>query len=129
MNNKLLLILLISMMTTSVSTRTFAEENSQVVHLAKLQIHPADLEKYQAALKEEIDTSLRIEPGVLALNAVSEKKEPTHITILEVYADADAYQAHLTSAHFKRYKTTTQEMVQSLELIEVVPVFLGAKAR
>ncbi len=62
MNRKRLLILIVSMMTTSPFMRTFAEEKGQVVHLAKLQIHPADLEKYQAALKEEIETSLRLWP-------------------------------------------------------------------
>ena len=97
--------------------------------MAKLQIYPTHLESYKAALKEEIETSLRVEAGVLALSAVSEKDNPTHITILEVYADADAYQAHLESPHFKKYKATTKEMVKSLELIETVPILLGSKAK
>jgi 4-carboxymuconolactone decarboxylase len=108
---------------------TLAEENGRVVRLAKLQIDAAHLESYKAALKEEIETSVRVEPGVLALNAVSEKDNPTHIVILEVYADAAAYKAHLESPHFKKYKTTTQEMVKSLELVETVPILLGVKAK
>jgi 4-carboxymuconolactone decarboxylase len=101
----------------------------KMVRLAKLQIHPAHLESYKAALKEEIETSLRVEPGVIALQAVADKDDPTRITILEVYASADAYHAHLESPHFKKYKTGTLEMVQSLELSEVNPIALGGKVK
>jgi quinol monooxygenase YgiN len=101
----------------------------RVVRVAKLKIDAAQLENYKAALKEEIKTSVRVEPGVLALYAVSEKDNPTHITVFEIYADTNAYTAHLETPHFKKYKTTTQEMVKSLELVETVPIFLGAKTK
>lgn len=100
-----------------------------VVRLAKLQIDAVQLESYKAALKEEIETSMRVEPGVLNLYAVSEKDNPSHITIFEIYANADAYKAHLETLHFKKYKTTTKEMVKSLELVEVAPIVLWAKAK
>ena len=62
-----------------------------MVRLAKLEIHPEHLENYKAALKEEIEASIRLEPGVLALRAVSEKEHPARITIMEIYASVDAY--------------------------------------
>ena len=34
---------------------------------------------------------MRLEPGVLTLYAVSEKEHPNKVTILEIYADQDAY--------------------------------------
>lgn len=104
-----------------------AQQNASIVRLAKLQINPSQLKDYEAALKEEIETSIRVEPGVLTLYAVAEKNNPTSITIFEIYASEDAYKAHLESAHFKKYKSTTKEMVKSLELVEVEPVALGAK--
>ena len=61
-----------------------------MVRLAKLVIDLTQLENYKAALKEEIETSVRLEPGVLTLYAVSEKENPTYITILEIYANKDA---------------------------------------
>jgi len=97
--------------------------------LAKLQIDSAHLESYKVALKEEIETSVRIEPGVLSLHAVSDKDNPTHITIFEIYANTDAYNAHRETPHFKKYKNSTKEMVKSLELVEVVPIVLGAKTK
>lgn len=96
-----------------------------MVRLAKLVIEPTQLENYKTALKEEIEASLRLEPGVLTLYAVLEKDNPTHITILEIYADTEAYEAHLQTPHFVKYKTSTQEMVKSLELVETIPLLPG----
>jgi 4-carboxymuconolactone decarboxylase len=107
----------------------YAQEKSQMVRLAKLQIDSTQLERYKAALKEEIETSVRLEPGVLTLYAVSEKDNPTHITILEIYADRDAYKAHLQTPHFIKYRTGTKDMIRSLELVETVPIVAGMKIK
>jgi quinol monooxygenase YgiN len=104
-----------------------AQEKVTIVRLAKLRIDSTQIESYKAALKEEIETSVRVEPGVLSLYAISEKDYPDHITIFEIYADADAYNAHRETPHFKKYKSVTKEMVKSLELIEAVPILLGSK--
>jgi len=104
-------------------------ESKQMVRLAKLVIDPNQLEQYKAILKEEAETSVRIEPGVLTLFAVQEKDNPTHFTILEIYADSAAYIAHLQTPHFIRYKTGTQDMVKSLELIETTPLIPDMKIK
>jgi quinol monooxygenase YgiN len=99
----------------------------RVVRLAELEIDPAQLEPYKAALREEIATSIRVEPGVLKLYAVSVKDHPTQIRLFEMYANAAAYEAHLQSPHFKKYKSSTAGMVKSLKLIEAEPLMLDAK--
>jgi len=104
-------------------------QRERVVRLAELQIDPSHLENYKAALREEIETSIRLEPGVLALYAVAVKGQSAQIRIFEMYADTAAYQAHLETPHFKRYKTGTQGMVKSLVLVETDPILLGAKAK
>jgi len=106
-----------------------AQQKNQMVRLAKLVIDSVQLESYKALLKEEIETSVRVEPGVLTLYAVSEKEHPTHITILEIYADTDAYKAHLQTPHFIKYKNGTKDMVRSLELVETVPLVPGMKIK
>jgi quinol monooxygenase YgiN len=80
--------------------RAAAQTGPQVVHLAKLEIYPEQLASYQAALKEHIETALRIEPGVLTLYPVADAAQPTHITVLEIYASPAAHQAHLQAPHF-----------------------------
>lgn len=117
------------MLTLFLYSRASAQEKSQIVRLAKLQIDAAQLESYKSVLKEEIETSVRVELGVLTLYAVYEKNTPTHVTIFEIYANIDACKAHLETPHFKKYKSITKEMVKSLELVEVAPIVLGAKSK
>lgn len=112
------------------SVDTFAQQvQSPVVRLAELHIDPSQLEEFKAALRDEIEASIRLEPGVLTLYALSVKGDPAQIRIFEMYADAAAYEAHLQTPHFKKYKTGTQGMVKSLVLVETDPILLGAKTK
>ena len=98
-----------------------------IVRIAELEIDAAQLDAYKLALKEEIEASIRLEPGVLTLYAVSLKEHPEQIRLFETYRDAAAYDSHLRSAHFKTYKAKTAGMVKSLRLIETEPILLGSK--
>ena len=101
----------------------------RVVRIAELEIDPAQLVAYRAALKRGIESAIREEPGVLMLYAVSVKGHPEQIRIFEMYASQAAYEAHLQTAHFKTYKAETQGMVRSLRLVETEPVVAGSKLR
>ena len=98
-----------------------------VVRLAELEIDPAQLGPYLAALREEVETSIRVEPGVLTLYSVQVKGAPWRVRLFEMYADSNAYNAHIASPHFQKYKTGTAAMVRSLVLLETDPVLLGTK--
>jgi quinol monooxygenase YgiN len=100
-----------------------------IVRIAELEIDPGQLEAYILALKEEIETSIRVEPGVLTLYAVSLKEHPEQIRLFETYRDAAAYESHLKSSHFKTYKRRTQRMVKLLRLVDTEPILLGSKSR
>ena len=108
---------------------TAVAQDKQMVRLAKLEIDSSQLECYKAFLKEEIETSLRVEPGVLTLYAVFEKENPQRVTILEIYADSAAYKAHINTPHFLKYKNGTLKMVKSLQLIEATPLVPGMKIK
>jgi quinol monooxygenase YgiN len=105
------------------------QHKKQMVRLAKLVIDSSQLENYNGLLKEEIEASVRLEPGVLTLYAVAEKNNPANITILEIYADTAAYNSHLQTPHFIKYKNGTKDMVKSLELVETVPLVPGMKIK
>ena len=104
-----------------------AQSKELVVRMAKIVVAPEHLDAYKKLLKEEIETSIRIEPGVLTLYAVSENNNDTHITIFETYADTDAYQAHLKRSHFLKYKVAVKDMVTQLDLVEVSKIALAGK--
>jgi len=111
------------------ATAVSAQERNEapVIRIAELEIDPAQLEAYRSALSEEIEASVRLEPGVLALNAVSIDDAPAQIRLLEVYASQAAYEAHLKTPHFLKYKTSTASMVRSLRLVPVTPILLCGK--
>jgi len=113
------LIIIIFILTLSFSKKAMAQEKHQMVRLAKIQVHPSQLEKYNAALKEQMAAAVDKEPGVLTYYAVADKSDPSHITILEIYADSAAYKLHIETPHFKKYKETVRHMVKSLELVDV----------
>lgn len=98
-----------------------------LVRIAELEIDPSQVSAYTAALKEEIATSIRVEPGVLTLYAVSVKDQPSQVRIFETYRDQAAYESHLQAPHFKKYKAETQGMIKSLKLLETEPIILGQK--
>ena len=95
--------------------------------IANIVVEAQHLESYRVALKEEIEASIKLEPGVLTLYAVSAREDPTHFVVLEIYADQAAYEAHIKTPHFLKYKSVTQDMVKSLELVDAVALVPGMK--
>jgi len=104
-----------------------AQQKNQMVRIAKIRVDPAQLDSYNAALKEQMTTAIKVEPGVLTYYAVADKEHPSHITILEIYADSAAYLSHIETIHFKKYKATVEHMVQSLELLNVDIIGIAKK--
>lgn len=97
-------------------------EADGIVRLSKIEVYPEHLEEYMKYATEVGEVSLRTEPGVLTMYAVSEKDNPCRVTILETYANREAYEKHIASPHFRKYKEGTLHMVKSLTLSDQTPV-------
>src|SRR5438046_559549 len=95
------------------------------IQIAEIDVDPPQLESYKTAVQEQIEAAIRLEPGVLVLYSVSNKDNPAHVTVFEIYRDREAYLAHLQAPHFLKYKTTVEKLVKSLKLIPVDPGMLG----
>jgi len=119
MKKKALYIICTILLLLIFNKNAMSQQHKQMVRIAKIEVDPAQLENYNAALKEQMTTAIRVEPGVLTYYAVADKEHPSHITILEIYADSNAYKSHIETTHFKKYKATVQNMVKSLELVNV----------
>ena len=98
------------------------EYGERIVRLARIEVYPEMLEEYLEFAKEVGTVSMASEPGVIGLFSMQDKADPNKVFILEVYADREAYQAHLQTAHFKKYKEGTATMVKSLTLIDTNPM-------
>jgi quinol monooxygenase YgiN len=97
------------------------------VRVADIEVDPAQRDAFISAVKEEMDESIRVEPGVLALYAVAEKDSPSRLRFFEVYADEAAYDAHVQSPHFRKYRATTEPMIRTRVLVEAVPIQLSSR--
>lgn len=94
----------------------------RIVRLAEIEVVPEYLEEYLAYAKEVGEISVKVESGVLTLFSMQTKEDPCKIYILEIYANKEAYQSHIQTAHFKKYKEGTAKMVKSLKLIDTKPM-------
>lgn len=106
-------------LTVLFNTNSMAQDNMHMVRLAKIKVDPSQIDKYNVALKEQMNTAVKLEPGVLTYYAVADKTDASRITILEIYANTAAYESHIQTPHFKKYKETVKDMVIALELTDV----------
>ena len=90
-----------------------------IIRISEIGIDSIYLNEYIRILKDESESSVRLEPGVISIYPMFQKENPTEIRILEIYANKEAYESHLQTPHFKIYKTSTLKMVKSLKLIDM----------
>ena len=97
-------------------------DGTLLVRIAEIEVYPEHLTEYLAAATEIQQKSLAEEPGVLCLFPTQMKSDSTHFRILEIYASQQAYQHHIQTAHFQKYKQGTLHMVKSLKLQDLTPL-------
>jgi len=95
------------------------DPSNMLIRIAEIEIFNDYIDQYLEILKEESEASVRLEPGVLCIYPMQESERPNQIRLLEIYADSAAYQSHLKTPHFLKYKTSTLHMVKSLALIDM----------
>ncbi len=96
-----------------------------IVRLSEIEVYPEYLEEYAAYAAEVGEISLATEPGVLTMYALKDKDNPCRITILETYSNREAYEKHIASEHFRKYKLSTLKMVKSPCLRDQTPLNPG----
>ena len=97
-------------------------ERGALCRIAEIEVYPEHLKAYLAAATEIQQKSLAEEPGVLCLFPNQMKEDSTQFRILEIYASQEAYQHHIQTAHFQKYKQGTRHMVKALKLQDLTPL-------
>ena len=105
-------------------TKPVAESfnGKMIVRLAEIEVYPKHLKKYLEFANEVDRLSMEREPGVVCLFPMQSAEDSTKIRILEIYASEEAYQQHLKTDHFQKYKQGTLHMVKSLNLPTMQPL-------
>lgn len=96
-----------------------AQTKDMMIRISEIEIDSNYLKEYNAILQEQSRASVQLETGVIAIYPMYQKENSTQIRILEIYANRKAYEAHLKTPHFQKYKTTTLKMVKSLKLVDM----------
>ena len=97
-------------------------DGSLLVRIAEIEVYPEYLAEYLTAATEIQQNSLAEESGVLCLFPNQMKEDSTQFRILEIYASQEAYQHHIQTDHFQKYKQGTSHMVKSLKLQDLTPL-------
>ena len=126
MKQKLFLMLsALVLSATAVAQEKAAPVNSyetMIVRLAEIEVYPEHLTEYLRFANEVDRQSVEREPGVVCLFPMQSAEDSTQIRILEIYASEEAYQSHIKTEHFQKYKQGTLHMVKSLKLPAMQPL-------
>ena len=80
-----------------------------VVHV-DIAVIPEQLEAFLAATDENAVAS-RDEPGVLRFDVLSDRSDPQHVVLVEIYRDEAAAAAHKDTAHYGRWRDAVAPMM------------------
>ena len=105
-------------------TKPTADEHhgKMIVRMAEIEVFPQYLSDYLSFANEVGRLSVEREPGVICLFPMQSAEDSTQIRILEIYASDEAYQHHIKTNHFQKYKQGTLHMVKSLKLPSMQPL-------
>jgi (4S)-4-hydroxy-5-phosphonooxypentane-2,3-dione isomerase len=96
------------------------------INLVELDIVPAEMDKFLAAIKENAAASVK-EPGCRVFDIAVSSKDPHHVLLFEVYDNAAALDAHRTTDHYKKYQATTSNMVAKRDVRAFSSVAMNVK--
>ena len=99
-----------------------ADGGKMICRLAEIEVYPKYLTEYLKYANEVDCQSVEQESGVICLFPMQSAEDSTQIRILEIYASEEAYQNHIKTEHFQRYKQGTLHMVKRLKLPAMQPL-------
>lgn len=120
-------LLVSAMLVPMPGERAAAQSAPTFINAVDLDIVPAEMDKFKEAIKENGAASVK-EPGCRQFDILVVASNPNHVFLYEVYDNEDAYKAHRTTDHFKKYAATTGNMVAKREVRPMTPIALNAKA-
>ena len=118
----MLFALVLSVTAVAQETVTPVNDKTMIVRLAEIEVYPEHLQEYLKFAGEVDRLSVEREPGVVCLFPMQSAEDSTQIRILEIYASEEAYQSHIKTEHFLKYKQGTLHMVKSLRLPTMQPL-------
>ena len=84
--------------------------NSLLVVHVDIAVLPDQLDAFLAEMRQNAVAS-RKEPGIVRFDVLSDRAEPTHVVLVEIYRDESAAAAHKDTAHYQRWRDAVAAMM------------------
>ena len=84
--------------------------NSLLVVHVDIAVVPEQLDAFLAETRRNADAS-RDEPGVVRFDVLSDREDPGHVVLVEIYRDETAAAAHKETAHYQRWREAVAPMM------------------
>lgn len=92
---------------------------SPYVILVEFAVHPGQEQAFRDLILENARLSLKDEPGCLVFDVLSRQGSEFTVVLYEIYADRDAFAAHLRAPHFHRFDEASRPMVRRKQVTEL----------
>ncbi len=119
-------IIFCQMKAQDTATKETVSPNNMLVRISEIEVFREYIDEYTDYAKRVGETSVREEPGVIAIFPMIKQRDSCQIRILEIYENHEAYCSHIASAHFQEYKQGTLHMVKNLDLVDMFPLNTAA---
>ncbi len=93
-----------------------ARADPHYINAVEIDVVPGQIENYLAAIREVGAATLKTEPGCSEFDITVSQKDPNWLFIFEVYDNADAFDTHLKSDHYKKYAAAAKDIVAKREV-------------
>jgi autoinducer 2-degrading protein len=80
-----------------------------IVHV-DIAVVPDQLDAFLAATQENAVAS-RDEPGIVRFDLLTDRADPTHVVLVEIYRDEAAAAAHKDTGHYQRWRDRVAPMM------------------
>lgn len=86
--------------------------------IVRIRLAPGAAEAFRPLLEENARRSLGDEPGCRRFDVLSglDGAAPEAVTLYEIYDDEAAFEAHLQTPHYARFKAATAALVETLDI-------------
>ena len=77
----------------------------------QIEVHPERRDEFLAAITANAEATVRDEPGCLRFDVSEVEGDGNRFVFYELYADADAFEAHRAAPHFRTWREVADRTV------------------
>ena len=88
--------------------------------IAPFQIKDCHRENFIEEMIEDARGSLENEPGCVRFDIIQDPEDPNRIWLYEIYRDKQAFQEHIETPHFKKWRDAVQDWQEDRPMNPVI---------